>query len=141
MNNTRFFTTLLAIFIAFSAYCHDHLVYSYGLFISSEIEITSNEPIEVQERKLALIFNHLLASSIDYPLEARENGDEGLVRAVIYFDPVNSTADIQFARGNHEILEAALREAYNKLNLLRFVSDDYQGKRVIPIKINFELED
>ena len=139
MKSNKLVTILLAIFIAINSYGKDLIAYPGHGFISYENDFFK-ESIEVQEHRLVLLINHLLASSIDYPLEARENGEEGLVRAVIFFSHDNSTANIKFAKGNLESLETALNEAYQKLNLIRFISDDYEGRRVIPIKISFELE-
>ena len=140
MNLDKLFTTLLAIIIAFNSYGQDLFASVDNSFSSSETVYIYKESINDQENRLVLMLNHILAKSIDYPLEAIENGDEGLVRAVVFFSPDNSKASIKFAKGNLEILESALKEAFNSLNICRFISDDYQGRKAIPIKINFELE-
>ena len=81
-----------------------------------------------------------MAKFTDYPLETGENGDEGMARAVVFFKPDNSKASIKFAKGNLESLESALNEAFNNLKIWKLISDDYQGRKTIPIKINFELD-
>ena len=140
MKINKLVTVLLAIFIAFNSYGKDLIAYpAANLFSTFEVEIFK-ESIEIQEHRLVLLVNHVLASTIDYPLEARENGEEGLVRAVIFFSHDNSKASIKFAKGNLESLESALVEAYSKVNLSRFISEDYEGRKVIPVKISFELE-
>lgn len=140
MNFNKLFITLLAIIIAFNSYGQDLFVSVDYSFNSSEGVDVYKESINDQENRLVLMLNHILAKSIDYPLEARENGDEGIVRAVVFFSPDNSNASIKFAKENLEILESALKEAFNNLNICRFISDDYQGRRTIPIKISFELQ-
>jgi len=140
MKINKLFTTLLAIIIAFNAYGQDLYASIDYLPNSNEIVTTYKESISDQENRLVVMLNHILAKNIDYPLEARENGDEGMVRAVVLFSPDNSKANIKFAKGNPESLELALNDAFNSLNICRFISDDYQGRRTIPIKISFELE-
>ncbi len=139
MKRNLFLTTLLSILIVANAYCQDFFGSYDNLFITDETD-TYGESMEVQEHRLATLLNHLLASTVDYPLEAREKGEQGLVRAVIFINPDLSKATLTFAKGNIESLEVALSEAYKKLNIFRFISDDYQGRLTFPIKISFELE-
>ena len=140
MKFNRLFTTLLAIFIAFNSYSQDLLASLDNSLYSSETDFTYKESIEDQEQNLVFKVNHLLAKFTDYPLEARENGDEGMVRAVVFFSPDNSKASIRFAKGNLESLESALNEAFHNLKIWKLISDDYQGRKTIPVKINFELD-
>ena len=140
MNYNKLFTALLAILIAFNSYGQDFYAPLDFLFDTNETVYTFKESVEDQEYRLVSSLNHSLANTIDYPLEARENGDEGLVRAVVFFSQDNSNASIVFAKGNLESLQSALDKAFNNLNMRRFISDDYEGRRVIPIKVSFELE-
>ena len=102
--------------------------------------VISQNGIIQDSNNLVFKLNHLLAKFTEYPLEAKGNGDEGMVRAAVFFNPDNSKASIKFAKGNLKSLESALNEAFNNLKVCKLMPENYQGRKTVSIKVNFELD-
>ncbi len=145
MKSIKLIIVLVAIYLPFSGFSQDSYSYSdgYSNEINTSVKTVNNSEafVKTQENKLKEQINHFLAGNIEYPYDARENGEEGVVRGVIILDIHNNTAVLKTAKGNLQVLATALIQAFEKLDIMDFVPNNYQGKTSIPVRITFELEE
>ena len=81
-----------------------------------------------------------MTENIEYPYEAREIGEEAVVRAVILFSPDYQNMKIKVAKGTNKLFAKALKQASKKLDIRYLIGENYQGRQVIPIKVRFKVD-
>ena len=143
MKSFKLIITLVVLYLPFGAFSQDYYASATDYTIDKSIEEEKQErteSIKDQEYELVRKVKHALIQQIEYPYEARENGEEGLIRAVVLISADHSTAKLKIAKSTFESLDNALILAFKNLKLDSMIPTAYERRRAIPVKINFELD-